>query len=208
MKCLYLCLLLCTIGSLAIAQELQLENTVNNRIITLKPGSTVNLHLDMPGTQMSRTNTRVLTGELMVPGRGLLLALPSEDRKQYVFENGLRREDITSYDEVLNRNPFRLPPGGIRQISYRTPAGDRLNKAGKILMVAGAAGALLVAPLASINYGEGSFNSDQYFRIAGYSLATAGVGFVVKLGTRKRDFAILQPGESPDKKRWTLKILN
>lgn len=208
MKRLYFCLLLCTIGNLAIAQELQLENTANDRTITLKPGSTVNLHLHMPGTQMSSTNTRVLTGELGVPARGLLLISPLEDHKRYIFENGLQREDKTFYEAVQGRNPFRLPLDEVSKISYRTPAGDQLNKAGKILMAAGAAGALLVAPLASIDYGEGSFNVDQYFRIAGYSLVTAGIGFAVKLGTRKREYAVLQPGESPDKNRWTLKILN
>ncbi|MEQ8706631.1 MAG: hypothetical protein RIC19_22050 [Phaeodactylibacter sp.] len=208
MKRFYLSLLLCAIGSLAIAQELQLENTANGRSLTLKPGSTIDLHLELPAAQMVRTNNRVLTGALQAPEKGLLQILPVEETKQYIFENGLQREDKTYYEELLGRQPYRLPLEEVHLICYRTPAVERLNKAGKALMAAGAAGALLVAPLASIDYGEGSFNSDRYFRITGYSLITAGVGVAVKLSTRKRNFAILQPGESPDKNRWTLKILN
>lgn len=208
MKRFYLSLLLCTIGSFAIAQELQLENTVSGRTLTLKPGSTVDLHLDLPAAQMVRTRNRVLTGALQVPEKGLLQILPVQETKQYIFENGLQREDKAYYEALLGRQPFRLPLEEVNFIQYGTPAVERLNKTGKILMAAGAAGALLVAPLASIDYGEGSFNGDRYFRIAGYSLITAGVGIGVQLGTRKRNFAILQPGESPDKNRWTLKILN
>lgn len=208
MKRFYLSLLFCALSSLAIAQELQLENTVSRRTLTLKPGSTVDLHLDLPAAQMVRSNNRVLTGALQTPERGLLQILPAEETKRYLFENGLKREDKTYYEELLGRQPYRLPLEEVNSIHYRTPAIEGLNKAGKILMVAGGAGALLVAPLASIDYGEGSFNGDRYFRIAGYSLITAGVGVGLNLSTRKRDFAILQPGESPQKNRWTLKILN
>ena len=208
MKRFYLSLLLCAISSLVIAQELQLENTASGRSFILKPGSTVDLHLDLPAAQMVRTNNRVLTGELQAPEKGLLQILPVEETKQYIFENGLKREDKTYYEALLGRQPFRLPLEEVNSIHYRTPAIEHLNKAGKILMAVGAAGALLVAALASIDYGEGSFNGDRYFRIAGYSLLTAGVGVGIKLGTRKRKFTILQPGESPDKNRWTLKMLN
>jgi len=208
MKRFYISLLFCALGSLAIAQELQLENTVSGRTLTLKPGSTVDLHLDLPATQMVRSNNRMLTGALQPPEKGLLQILPAEETKRYLFENGLKREDKTYYEELLGRQPYRLPLEEVNSIQYRTPAIEGLNKAGKILMVAGGAGALLVAPLASIDYGEGSFNGDRYFRIAGYSLITAGVGVGLNLSTRKRDFAILQPGESPQKNRWTLKILN
>lgn len=208
MKRFYLSLLLCALGSLAIAQELQLENTATGRTLTLKPGSTVDLYLDLPAAQMVRTNNRVLTGALQAPEKGLLQILPVQETKQYIFENGLEREDKTYYEALLGRQPFRLPLEEVNSIHYRTPALERLNKAGKILLAAGGAGALLVAPLASIDYGEGSFNGDRYFRVAGYSLLTAGVGVGIKLGTRKREYAILQPGETPDKTRWALKILN
>lgn len=208
MKRFYLNLLLCTIGSLATAQELQLENTASGRAVTLKPGSSVALYLDMPTSNMITCNTRILEGELKAPEKGLLQVLPIQEHKQYHFENGLRKQDETFYEDLVGRKPIRLALQDINQIRYRTHLGDNLHFVGKLLVAAGAAGALLAAPLASIDYGAGTFDGGRYFQIAGYSLAASGVGVAVMLGARKRDFTIAQPGESLDKKRWTLRILN
>lgn len=208
MKRFYLFLLLYTIGSLAIAQELQLENTASGRTLDLKPGSSVALYLDMPSSDMITCNTRVLEGELKAPEKGLLQILPVRERKQYSFENGLRKQDETYYEDLAGKKPIRLALEDVNHIRYRTPSAEKLNAVGKLLLTAGMTSALIAAPLASIDYGSGTFNGDRYFRIAGYSMAVSGIGLVAALGTRKRGFAILQPGESPTKKRWALKILN
>jgi|AntRauTorckE5430_2_1112549.scaffolds.fasta_scaffold26562_2 hypothetical protein len=208
MKRICLFLLLCTIGSFATAQELQLENTTNGRTLTLKPGSSVALYLDMPTSDMITYSTRILEGELKAPEKGLLQVLPLKERKRYNFENGLYKHAETFYEDLIGRRPIRLELKDVNQLLYRTPSAEKLNTVGKLLLTAGMASALIAAPLASIDYGSGEFNGDRYFRIAGYSMAVSGIGLVAALGTRKRDFAILQPGESPGKKRWTLRILN
>jgi hypothetical protein len=208
MKRFYLSLLFCALGSLAIAQELQLENTASGRTLMLKPGSTVGLYLDMPSSNMISCNTRILEGRLERPEKGLLQVLPVKERKQYSFENGMRKQDETFYEDLIGRKPVRIALEDINHIRYRTESGEKLNAISKLILTAGLAGTLLVAPLASIDYRSGTFNGDRYFRFAGYSLGVSGLGLVGTIGTRKRDFAILQPGESPDKKRWTLKILN
>lgn len=208
MKRFYLLLLLSTIVSFAAAQELQLENTANDRTLTLKPGSSVTLYLDMPSSSMITCNTRILEGALNPPEKGLLRVLPLKERKQYSFENGLHKQDEAFYEDLIGRKPINIELKNVNYILYRTPSIEKLNAWGKLLLTAGMASALIAAPLASIDYGSGTFNGDRYFRIAGYSLTVSGICLVATLGTRKRNFTILQPGESPSKKRWTFRILN
>ena len=62
----------------------------------------------------------------------------------------------------------------------------------------------MVAPLLSIDYGKGAFNSSQYFRLAGYSLGTAGVGVALLIGSKKRRFDIQRPGQAASKKLWII----
>lgn len=196
------------IAHLAAAQQLLLENTANDRTKNLKQGSTIELYLDMPSSDMIRSNTRVLEGKLYAPEKGLLQILPVRERKEYHFENGLRKQDETYYEDLIGRKPMRLALEDINRISYHSPANEKINKAGEVVRALGVVGALIVAPLASIEYGKGTFNGDRYLQIGSYGLTVGLMGQIVTHITRKRDFAILQPRESPDKNRWTLKILN
>ena len=201
-------LLFCFMLQPGTAQQLQLENTASDRTITLETGSFVELNLDMPSSNMITCNTRILEGELRTPDKGLLQIFPIREHKTYHFENGLHKQDETNYEGLIGRKPLRLALEDVNHVRYQSRTGKRVNAIGKVLLSAGLASALLVAPLASIDYGTGTFNGDRYFQIAGYSFAASGAGMAIMLGTRKRDFAIAQTGDLPDKKRWTLRILN
>ena len=109
------------------------------------------------------------------------------------FNNGLAKKEEVSYPNIK----------ALQYISYAIPDIDRLTyrnkgrKAGRIWEDPhhlGALSTLVVAPLLSIDYSKGTFNSSQYFRLAGYSLGVTGVGAALLIGSKKRRFDIQRPG--------------
>lgn len=190
------------------AQSLQLEHALSGKAKRLKPGSHLQLELDMPASQMMAESRRLLTGELMAPEKGMLQLLPERERKSYMLDNGLYKFDETAYQRFSLRTGMRVPLEDIRTLAYQPPLKGWLHRASRWVAGLGLLSTLVAAPLASINYTDGTFNGERYFRLSGYSLAASGLGIAVHLGTAPRKFAVQQPGSAPGKRQWRLKIIN
>ncbi len=190
------------------AQSLQLEHALSGKAKLLKPGSSLQLELDMPASQMMAECRRLLTGELMATEKGMLQLLPERERKSYLLDNGLYKFDETAYEGFSLRTGMRVPLEDIHTLAYQPPLKGKLHRASRWAAGLGLLSTLVVAPLASINYTDGTFNGGRYLRIAGYSLAASGMGIAVHLGTAPRKFAIQQPGSAPEQNHWRLKIIN
>jgi hypothetical protein len=132
--------------------------------------------------------------------------LPKYDRKRYTYSNGLRKEDEVYYDNLGPEGEMNVKPAEVEVVIFRNEKVEDLHNMSLLLTTLGAFSALVVAPLVSIDYGNGDFNGDRYMRVAGYSLAATGVGVAVAIGTSKRHYTIARPGETASKKRWTIKL--
>ncbi len=191
---------------LADAQSLQLENTETGRIKLLDTGLLVTVYLQPPTSDMMDCNSRQLEGVLQPSRNGMIRVLPEYERKKYTLNNGLGKVDEVYYENLKGRMPMSLDPANVLGMDVRKPGAETAEAFGGILTTLGALGALVVAPLVSIDYANGTFNGDNYFRWAAYSLGMSGVGVGILLGSKKRNYDIARPGDSKDRKRWAIKL--
>lgn len=78
----------------------------------------------------------------------------------------------------------------VRTVYYNSPVRSFLNTTSQVVMGVSGVSALLVAPLVSIKKG-GGFNGTRYFRVAGWSLVTFGVGLTINLLTLEREYKVV-----------------
>lgn len=64
--------------------------------------------------------------------------------------------------------------------------------------------AAIVAPLFSINYSDGGFNENRYFRVAGYSMSATAICAIVYLMTFDKKFKLVKKGTEVNKNYWYL----
>ena len=95
-------------------------------------------------------------------------------------------------------NPYGVPPviaiskSDVREILW-TRSGHSSRKVRNVgigIIVTGVFSALVVSPLASINYKTGGFNEKRYYKMAGFSLASLGVSIPIMVATRQKSFSI------------------
>lgn len=188
------------------AQGLVLENTATGKTKALKEGGKITLHLDLPASGQAEYSNRQLAGSLELPQYGMLRLMPEWETQEYQFDNGLKKKNETNYQALAGRKPMSIATKDVRSIQYRTKSAQERTEIGGIAVLVGALSTLVVAPLVSIDYSEGTFNGDTYFRWAGYSLGVTGLGVGLMLSGKQRDYPILQPGQTKDKQRWAFKI--
>ncbi len=191
-------------GLFAVRGQAVLQNTATGKAKILKKGGDISLRMNLPGMGLS-SGYRQLTGRLDTTSNKLLKLIPVKEEKRMEFPNGLVKMDEANYTQLKGIQPLAVPVAGIQQLAYRSQSTRKINEWATVLTFLGALNALVVAPLASIDYGEGAFNSDNYFRWAGYSLGATGLGVAVMLGTKKRKFDIRQPEQAATGGLWEIR---
>lgn len=83
-----------------------------------------------------------------------------------------------------------IDPMTISSIYYQGNAANTVNVISATLTALGYTTALLVAPLVSINYKTGDFNSDRYYKVAGAGLIAVGVSLPLAILTSGRTFEL------------------
>lgn len=74
---------------------------------------------------------------------------------------------------------------------------------GRLLVTLGSLTALVTAPLVSIQYAEGGFNSQRYFNVAGVGLGAVVVGIPVILLSRPKTY-VMKDFQGNEKELWSI----
>jgi len=200
----FLLVSLLTIGQWVSAQGLVLENSNTGRTVTLPAGGKVELYLDLDTSSTADCCSHYLKGILEEPEEGFIRIVPQEERKRYVFKNGLQKEDEVFYGNLSEGQQMNVKVADVNALTYRKAGAEDTNNLGMFITTISAFSALIAAPLVSIKYQEGGFNGDRYLRVAGYSLAATGIGVALMIGSKKRHYSVGQGGQAPDKKQWNI----
>jgi hypothetical protein len=192
------------LSSISYAQ-LMIENTASGKVKTLKEGGFVTLTSEVTGSGISE-GIKTLEGQLAAPVDPLIKILPEMEVRELYFDNGLFKETTTDYSELNGRKPMSVEVAGLTQVAYRGPGSEKWVGIGSLLTMFGGLGALVVAPLVSIDYRNGDFNKDRYYEWAGVSLAATGVGVAMLLTSSKKKYDLQQKDQAADKKRWKIVI--
>ena len=106
--------------------------------------------------------------------------------------------------ENINESKLALALENDLIISYSSPGRFFVNNLGIILFSGGITTAFMIAPFLSINYSNGDFKEDRYYRIAGYSLSVATLGIPLVLLSQPRNYAIIPKGDMKADDKWYL----
>ncbi len=141
--------------------------------------------------------------------RGTIFEKISEDeskiRIDYYFEEiEIENEDGSkSYKETnfsgdeWSSNICEVNTNTINFINYIDKKRNVSNSVGGIITFASALSALIIAPLISSNFKNGSFDKDKYYKIVEYSLAGLTVGIpLIIIGQEKKYFITTKEGKA------------
>ncbi len=203
MKALLLTTVTLLFGLSTLYGQVTLRNSLTGKVKTLKAEGHIGLGLSIEGPDLV-FGYRLLKGRLKDTNRGLIRVLPVDEEKTLRFSNGLSKKEEIEYTSIRNVPPISLPIADINHIRYRNKGAKDWSNMGGLITTLGALSALVIAPLASIDYSEGKINSDLYFRWAGYSLGLTGAGVAMIIGGKKRHFDIQRPGQAAEKGLWVI----
>jgi hypothetical protein len=178
-------------------QDIWLRNSANPlKRKRIRPNSTLTLYPAVQGD----TTSYDASGSLRMASSGQMVMCIEEENMEIV-RNESNVETINRF-WCIDDAPCRTFSTTELELHVTTPASNTLRIVGANLISFGALTALLVAPLASINYGNGSFNKDRYFSIAGAGLASVAVGIPLVSFTGGKFYLLQPPDAVPDRDHW------
>lgn len=204
-------LALCAIGtSLLYSQDLVLSHLIKNKQRIVEIGETLEFTY-LNGTQDSKCSDSFLRGTYLGIRDQQVLVKPTyysffEPDPKYAYRQVEYKFDLNSTapnDEmVANLN-------NISRFTRQKKGRENRANFGAFLTALGYTTALVVAPLASYNYGNGGFNSDRYLSWAGTGLLTGTVGLVYYWLNNRKAYWI-SPCERkrnvPESRQWQLEV--
>lgn len=203
MRALLLTTITVLLGISFLSGQVTLRNSLSGKAKTLKAGGQVGLGLPFEGPDLD-CGYRMLNGTLENTTRGVVRLMPVDEVKTLDFNTGLAKREELRYEGIKALRPMSFSIADIDHLTYRKKGTEGRSDWGALITTVGALGALVAAPLVSIGYGGGEFNSDRYFRWAGYSLGAAGLGVALIVSGKKRHFDIQRPGQAASKKLWVI----
>ena len=183
--------------------QLTLKNVTSGKEKTLKEGGDIRLSVNMDRSGYTY-GKRILDGQLVRGTDKRVKIIPAIEEQHITLDNGLRKVNITEYDELKGLQALSIEVPQLEAIAYRSHFAKKLERTGRSLTIIGSISALLVAPLVSIDYKNGDFDKDRYFLWAGSSLAATGLGVGILIGSGKKKYQIKAPGQTTSSKQWTI----
>jgi|GEM_PF-6343754 len=129
------------------------------------------------------------------------MVLCIEEEEMELLRNGTNVESIHRFWCVEDA-PCRTFSTNELELHVSTPGARSLNRVGTNLIAFGALTALVIAPLASINFRNGLFNEDRYFNLAAAGLAGVAVGISLVVFSGGKIYLLQSPDGAPDRDRW------
>ena len=118
----------------------------------------------------------------------------SEEEKEGVNENGVNFTEYATYSESTPPAVYcrQVDIAEVDYLRYSSPFRKKVNNISLGASVITGVAALVVAPLAGFNYGNGTFNGPRYMQWAGWSLAAFTASFTVHLATKPRRYYLVR----------------
>mgnify|MGYP001814383763 CR=1 FL=1 len=175
-----------------------------NHKIKIKPGAWIEIH-QKSFTPDSIRIDRSISGELNFALNDSINMMVKEINTSTMLDSVLRKQ-ITITGKKWPKEAYKSESyalDNIRLIRYQNRTAHVFTKIGTNLLIASLLTATIVAPLASINYNDGTFNMDTYKSV----LIAGGIGFVVSIPIlifSQKKYIHLEKGKfKPKKKRYT-----
>lgn len=125
--------------------------------------------------------------------------------KYEVFDRNLNYIYHSEMVTVLNRTyNYTLSLNDSLELQYSTSLRYGLHDFSKYIGLFSFGTAAIAAPLFSINYSEGGFNENRYFRVAGYSMSATAICAIVYLMTFDKKFKLVKKGTVVNENYWYL----
>lgn len=125
--------------------------------------------------------------------------------KYEVFDRNLYYIYHSEMVTVLNRTyNYTLSLNDSLELQYSTSLRYGLHDFSKYIGLFSFGTAAIAAPLFSINYSEGGFNENRYFRVAGYSMSATAICAIVYLMTFDKKFKLVKKGTVVNENYWYL----
>lgn len=177
------------------AQETSLVVQHGNKTKALKGGK-LQVAVDISGGELN-CGTRFIRGKIAAVGPDSIRIIPEEEIGEYTRANGVADRYERHYPAGMA--PLALPREQLVEIAYQSPNARFSQGLGGTLTFLGAVTALIAAPLVSINYENGTFNSDRYYRVAAVGLGGVGVGIPLLWLGRTRHYALREYAGGPER---------
>lgn len=126
---------------------------------------------------------------------------PWSESAYITYFNGDESEVYTTY---TSQNKMQLSINQIEYLQYSSPTRDFLHNFGTTTASLAALTALIVAPLVSINFKNGDFKKNTYYRVAGYSLIGLGVSIPIIALTKPKQYLLLEKDTGAERDYWYL----
>ncbi len=123
------------------------------------------------------------------------------------FKNGFQswtENDYTSFDYSGN-NLRSINLKNLNHINYNSPSRDIFGQYGSATTLLSILTTFIVAPLASINYENGGFNKNRYYKLAGSGLIGLSVGIPIIILSKTKTYKLRYKNINPAKDLWYIK---
>ncbi len=131
-------------------------------------------------------STRILNGRILELTQEKIRILPSLDiiDIDYSCDSSYYRKQWKSNTKL----PTSIKISDISKIEYQSYSAQQWSDNGFASIIIGSLTTLIVAPLISINYKDGSFNSKRYFSTAAIGLGFVSIGIPITIISRKKTY--------------------
>jgi len=148
-------------------------------------------------------STRYLQGEIRLITDSSIVIAPRIDH----IVNEFSSDSIQYIDKNFKKPHYtvNLEFKKIEIINYHSRIAQNWQGIGFSSIIIGGLTALIVAPLVSINYKSGGFNSTTYFTCAGIGLGILTIGIPLSVLNKEKEYFINQPDEGKKQIIWRFK---
>ena len=130
--------------------------------------------------------TRYLIGKILDMNNNTITVLPHCDiiDVKYLSEKVYYNKSCASNP----MNPLEIKISDISKIEYKSKSSENWSNSGSLFIAVGSLTALIVAPLISIDYSNGDFNSQRYYNTAALGLGLVTVGIPLRIIFKKKTY--------------------
>lgn len=108
------------------------------------------------------------------------------------------------FSDSVKKNIRNINTKYLTQIDYSSPSRNSINAIGVMTTLISVMTTFIVAPLISINYKNGDFNKDKYFKVGGIGLIGLSVGIPLNIIGRSKTYNLTAKNISKGKDYWYL----
>jgi hypothetical protein len=127
--------------------------------------------------------------------------IPLYEKSEMVTKSCIKQKTESIYPH--NSAPININIKNISQIFYKSKTAAECSEVGTILTIIGSLTTFIVAPLASINYSNGTINSQTYYTYAATGIGLCAISIPLFLFSKEHHYHLMIP-KNPNEKQWKL----